>query len=93
MLFSTSFLLGPNKLPIQLQVNQGPSPAQSGTPGPRHATHRGPQSPYLHDCLTPSEFVPHSRMHGEEQEHGVHRAWNNSVVATSTVNRPGHCFK
>lgn len=72
VLFTTSFILGPNKLPVQLQVNQGPSPAQSGTPVPLHATHWGPQSPYLHDYLIPSVFVTHSRMHGEEQGHGVH---------------------
>lgn len=40
VLFSTSFTLGSNKLPIQLQV----SPAQSGAPGPLHTTHRGPGS-------------------------------------------------
>lgn len=40
MLFSTSFTLGSNKLPIQLQV----SPAQSGAPGPLHTTHWGPGS-------------------------------------------------
>lgn len=40
MLFSTTFMLGPNKLPIQLQVSQGPSSAQSGAPGPPCATHR-----------------------------------------------------
>lgn len=38
MLFSTSFTLGSNKLPIQLQV----SPAQSGPQDP--STHRGPGS-------------------------------------------------
>lgn len=73
VLFSTSFLLGPNKLPIQLQVNQGPSLAQSGAPGPLHTTPWGPGAPLLlHDCPLPFVSGTDARMSGEEQEHSVH---------------------
>lgn len=53
MLFSTSLTLGPNKLPIQLQVSLGPSPAQGGAPGAPANTPR-PGSSLLMDALRPA---------------------------------------
>lgn len=61
VLFSTSFTLGPNKLPIQLQVNRTPIPAQSGASGPLHTTQWGPGFSLLpHDSPTPYVSETHT---------------------------------
>lgn len=53
VLFSTSLTLGPNKLPIQLQVRLGPSPARGGAPGAPANTAR-PGSSLLMSALRPA---------------------------------------